>query len=80
MKTFVTRFVVVATLIFATGDICLAQNQPNNHEELNKHLGWVIGEWTAEITKPDGQVEKIKANYQWIAQERIAFYPLVAQR
>ncbi|TWU28986.1 hypothetical protein [Novipirellula artificiosorum] len=71
MRASVTHFVVVATFILATGEISLAQNQPNNHDELNKHLGWVIGEWSAEMTAPDGQVQKTRAKYQWVAQKQV---------
>ena len=72
MRTRVARYsLLAAVFIVATVDVCLAQSQPKNHNELDKHLGWVIGEWSAEMTTPDGQVQKISANYKWIAQEQV---------
>jgi hypothetical protein len=72
MRTRVARCsLLAAVFIVATVDVCLAQSQPKNHNELDKHLGWVIGEWSAEMTTRDGQVQKISANYKWIAQEQV---------
>ena len=63
---------VMFAMAFAmVADQSFAQEVPKNHEKLNEHLGWLIGEWSAEITTADNQVEKVLAKYRWVAHKQV---------
>ncbi len=41
-----------------------------NHEMLEKHLAWIIGDWTAKMDTVQGPVD-VEADYQWIANDQV---------
>ncbi len=41
-----------------------------NHEMLEKHLGWLIGTWTARVDTEQGAVD-VEGTYKWIANEEV---------
>ncbi len=47
-----------------------------NHEELNKHLGWIIGDWQAELVIPGLGTTVAEASYTWIAHETVIRHEL----
>lgn len=42
-----------------------------NHEVLEQQVGWLIGDWTAEMETADGQRAKIASEYRWIANNQV---------
>ena len=49
---------------------CSAEEELKNHQKLDEHLGWLIGDWEAKNTGPDGQPQKVRSKYKWIAKDQ----------
>jgi hypothetical protein len=63
--------IMLSTALLLAASIVVGQEAPTGHEKLEKHLGWLIGEWTADVTTADGKVQKASAKLQWTAHEQV---------